>query len=51
MKDGDIIIKMGNKSVNDIYEYMHRLSEYSTGDKTEVVVMRNNEEVLLEVIF
>ena len=51
MKDGDIIIKMGNKSVNDIYEYMHRLSEYSDGDKTEVVVMRNNEEVLLEVIF
>ena len=51
MKDGDIIIKMGNKSVNDIYEYMHRLSEYSAGDKTEVVVMRNNEEVLLEVIF
>ena len=51
MKDGDIIIKMGNKSVNDIYEYMHRLSEYSSGDKTEVVVIRNNDEIVLEVIF
>ena len=51
IKDGDIIVKMGNKSVNDIYEYMHRLSEYSKGDKTEVVVMRNNEQIALEVIF
>ena len=51
MKDGDIIIRIGNKSVNDIYEYMHRLSEYSKGDKTEVVVMRNNNQIVLEVIF
>jgi len=51
IKDGDIIIKMGNKPVSDIYEYMHRLSEYSKGDKTEVVVIRNNEQIALEVIF
>ena len=42
---------MGNKSVNDIYEYMHRLSEYNSGDKVEVVVLRNDNEIVLEVTF
>jgi hypothetical protein len=51
IKDGDIIIKMGDKPVSDIYEYMHRLSEYSKGDKVEVIVVRDNMEVSLEVTF
>ena len=51
IKDGDIIIKMGDKPVSDIYEYMHRLSEYNKGDKVEVVVVRDNMEVSLEVTF
>ncbi len=51
IEDGDVIIKMGNKSVNDIYEYMHRLSEYNKGDKVEVVVLRNDNEIVLEVTF
>ncbi len=51
IKDGDIIIKMGNKPVSDIYEYMHRLSEYNKGDKVEVLVVRDNREIALEIIF
>ena len=51
IKDCDIIIKMGDKPVSDIYEYMHRLSEYNKGDKVEVVVVRDNMEVSLEVTF
>ena len=51
IKDGDIIIKMGDKPVSDIYEYMHRLSEYNKGDKVEVVVVRDNTEIALEIIF
>ena len=51
IKDGDIIIKIDNKPVSDIYEYMHRLSEYNKGDKVAVVVVRNNIEISLQVIF
>jgi len=51
IKDGDIIIKIGEKSVSDIYEYMHRLSEFNKGDKVKVIVIRENIELSLDVTF
>ena len=51
IKDGDIIIKIADKSVSDIYEYMHRLSEHNKGDKVVVVIVRNNKELSLDVTF
>ncbi len=50
-KPDDIIIKMGNYEVKDIYEYMDALGKFGKGDATKVVVERAGEEVELEVEF
>ena len=49
LQNGDIIIKMLNKPVNDIYEYMHRLSECKSGDTIDVMILRNNQEIIYKV--
>ena len=48
---GDVIIKMGDVTVGDIYDYMNALSTFHKGDTTIVVVERGNKEVSLNVIF
>jgi len=48
MKKGDVITAIGEKTVNDIYEYMERLKTLSAGSLITVDVMRNGKkEVLL----
>jgi hypothetical protein len=51
MQKGDVIIQIGDLKVNDIYDYMEGLSNYNAGDKTKVKVLRDGEEVELEVVF
>ena len=51
MLKGDIIIGMGERSVNDIYAYMEALGSHKAGDQTDVKVMRNGNEVILKVTF
>ncbi len=51
MKDGDIIIGIGNMEVTDIYTYMEGLSKFKAGDKTQVKVKRGEEELTLDVEF
>ena len=49
--DGDIIIKIGDLDIGDIYDYMNSLSKFRKGDTTNVVVERAGEEVQLQIIF
>ncbi|MFC2084457.1 M28 family peptidase [Bacteroidota bacterium] len=49
MKKGDIIVAMEGKEVNDIYDYMNRLSEFKPGQRISVDVIRGNEKVILIV--
>jgi len=51
LKADDIIVKMGDYEVKDIYEYMDALGKFGKGDKTKIVVEREGEEVELEVEF
>jgi aminopeptidase YwaD len=51
MLKGDIIIGMGERSVNDIYAYMEALGSHNTGDQTDVKVLRDAKEVILKVTF
>jgi S1-C subfamily serine protease len=51
MRKGDIIIGMGERSVNDIYAYMEALGSHNTGDQTDVKVLRDAKEVILKVTF
>lgn len=51
MQAGDIIIRIGEVEVNDIYGYMEGLSQFEKGDKTQIVVLRNHQAVTLQVVF
>jgi len=51
LKDGDIIIKIGDLVVKDIYDYMEGLGKHKKGDTTTVVVKRGAEELSYEVTF
>lgn len=48
---GDIIIKMGKKTINDMQDYMNALSAYKKGNKTKVTILRGNEIVTTIVVF
>ena len=47
MKKGDVIISIDGKNINDIYDYMNRLSSFKHGDKIQIEVMRGEEKVSL----
>lgn len=49
MQKGDIIVAMEGKPVKDVYEYMHRLSEFQVGQRISVEVLRGEEHVILIV--
>lgn len=51
LENGDIIIKIGDTEVKDIYGYMEGLGKFKTGDKTTVVVKRGEEILEKEVEF
>ena len=48
---GDIIIKMGDIEISDIYDYMNALSKFRKGDSTVVVVERGTNTLSLKVVF
>ncbi len=48
---GDVILKMGETEVNDIYGYMEGLAQYKAGDKTKVVLLREGKEIQVQVQF
>lgn len=51
LQQGDVIIRMGQNEVSDIYDYMTALGSYRKGDTTNVVVQRDSDTLSLEVIF
>ncbi len=51
LEDGDIVIKIGEYEVTDIYTYMDALSQYESGDTVTIVVMRGEEKLEKEVTF
>ena len=51
LENGDIIIRIGDMEVKDIYDYMEGLGKYKVGDKAIVVVKRGEEVIDKEVEF
>lgn len=51
IQKGDIITKIGEWQIDDIYAYMEVLSKLKKGDKTEVVLSRGDEIITLEIQF
>lgn len=51
LKAGDVIIKMNEIEISDIYSYMEALTEFESGQEIEIVVNRNGTELTLFLIF
>lgn len=51
IKAGDVLVKLGDYSFNDIYSYMDVLSKFKKGDATTVTVLRGNEEKTFDIVF
>jgi hypothetical protein len=51
LKPGDIIVAIGGKKVNNIFDYMNILENYKPGDKTTVEVIRNKQHKTFTVKF
>ena len=43
-KRGDIIVKLGNKDIDNLADFRYQLYKYSPGDEVEVVYVRNNKQ-------
>jgi len=48
---GDVIIKMGERPVGDIYDYMNALSKYRKGDSCNVTLVRGTDTLTVLVEF
>jgi hypothetical protein len=51
IKPGDVIIKMGEREINNVYDYTYALGDYNQGDEVEIIVLRNGEKLSLKVKF
>ena len=51
LEGGDVIIKLGGRTIKNIYDYTFLLGEFKVGDETEVAVKRNGEEKIFKVRF
>lgn len=47
----DIVVKLGDKDIENIYDYMKLLATFKKGDTTTIEVLRNNEVQKLQVTF
>ncbi len=51
LQAGDIIVKLGDYEIDNIYSYMEALSHFKKGDKTTIIVIRNGKEITKTVEF
>lgn len=50
IQGGDVIIKFGEREIEDVYGYMYALSEHKPGDEVDIVVLRDGEELTISVV-
>lgn len=51
MESGDIIVRIGDHPVKDIYGYMEALGKFSSGDKTTVEFIRKETRITRDITF
>jgi hypothetical protein len=47
LKGGDVMLKFGNREINNIYDYVYALQDHVPGDVVIVVVKRGEEKISL----
>ncbi len=50
LEGGDVIVGLAGRTVTNIYDYMYALDLLKVGEPTEVVVLRDAERVVLELV-
>ena len=50
-KKGDVIIRLGDVDVKDIYGYMDALGKFNSGDKTTIEYIRDGKKQTSEIVF
>ena len=51
LENGDVIVKLGETDVKDIYAYMEALGKFNKGETATVVVLRKGKKVKKKVTF
>lgn len=51
IQKGDVVVKMGDKQINGMSDYIEVLNAFNKGDTVRIVVIRNGEEKAFEVLF
>ena len=51
LRKGDVVVRMGDSTVTDIYGYMRALSVFEAGDTTTVVVERDGKRISARLTF
>lgn len=49
LKAGDIIKSFGNKKISNIYDFTYALGDFVPGDKVEIIALRGEEEIKVEI--
>jgi len=49
IRQGDIIVRMGDQTFDDDTQFVNALFNYSPGDTVEVEIVRNNEHITVQV--
>ena len=49
IKQGDVIVKLGEYKINGMQSYMEALSKFVPGDKTKVIIVRDGKEISLPI--
>ena len=48
---GDILVKIGDCEIKEVYGYMDCLGKLNAGDEKDVTVMRNGKPIIVKVKF
>ncbi len=51
IKAGDIIVTLGDKTIENVYDYTYALQSFKPGDTATVVVLRDGQRISLPVTF
>lgn len=50
IKSGDVIRKIGNKTIKDVAELQEQISQFRPGDKVDITVLRDDGEIKLPLV-
>lgn len=51
LQAGDLLVQLGGRAVENIYDFMHALQQYRPGEKAEAVILRQGAEIRMTIEF